>query len=67
VSFENIMKTGDLTAIMTLKGEAIALGKSLVSSEEALNIEHGVICQPIRVLMDRGTYPKAWKRGSLNV
>ena len=55
---------GSLVAIFTLKGEAVALGRALVSTEEALDLKHGAVAGLERVLMERGTYPKVWKTGS---
>jgi len=55
---------GAMVALLTLKGEAVALAKSLLSTEEILDMEHGSVAVPRRVLMPRGTYPKAWKSGS---
>jgi H/ACA ribonucleoprotein complex subunit 4 len=57
-----IMK-GSVTAILTLKGEAVALAEALVSSEEMLSLDHGVIAALRRVVMPRGTYPKVWRSG----
>ena len=55
---------GSLVAIFTLKGEAVALGRALVSTEETLDLKHGAVAGLERVLMERGTYPKVWKTGS---
>jgi predicted rRNA pseudouridine synthase len=50
-------------AILTLKGEAIALGKSLHSTEQILEMDHGSVATLQRVLMPRGLYPRVWKSG----
>jgi H/ACA ribonucleoprotein complex subunit 4 len=56
-----------MVAVLSLKGEAVALAKAMASSEEALNMEHGIVAKTMRVLMTRGTYPKCWKsRGENN-
>jgi H/ACA ribonucleoprotein complex subunit 4 len=52
---------GSMVTIVTLKGEAVALGRATASSEEILRLEHGVVADTKRVLMPRGTYPKCWK------
>jgi H/ACA ribonucleoprotein complex subunit 4 len=57
------IEKGAVVAIFTLKGEAIALGKALVSSQEMLDLHHGVVAGLARVLMPRNTYPKVWKTG----
>ncbi len=51
-------------AIFTLKGEGVALGKALVSTQEMIDLRHGAVAELARVLMPRGTYPKVWKTGS---
>ncbi len=48
-------------AILTLKGEAVALGTATASAEEILQMDHGTISVNSRVLMPRGTYPKLWR------
>ena len=53
-----------MTAILTLKGEAVALAKTLLTTEEILNLKHGTVATLQRVVMPRGTYPKVWKSGS---
>jgi H/ACA ribonucleoprotein complex subunit 4 len=58
------IKKGAILAVFTLKGEAVALGKALASTEEILDLKHGAIVGLERVLMERGTYPKVWKTGS---
>ncbi|PIX31807.1 RNA-guided pseudouridylation complex pseudouridine synthase subunit Cbf5, partial [Candidatus Bathyarchaeota archaeon CG_4_8_14_3_um_filter_42_8] len=45
------------------KGEVVALAKAVASTEDILNMEHGVVAETKRVLMRRGTYPKCWKSG----
>ncbi len=57
------IEKGSILAIFTLKGEAVALGKALVSTQEMLTLSHGAVAGLERVLMLRGTYPKVWKTG----
>ncbi len=57
---DNIVKDS-LIAIMSLKGEAVALATVAVGSEEIVNMEHGIVAKVERVLMPRGKYPKCWK------
>jgi H/ACA ribonucleoprotein complex subunit 4 len=63
LSLETGIKNGSTVTIFSLKGEAVALAKAVASSEEILNMEHGVVAKTERVLMPRGTYPKCWKSG----
>jgi H/ACA ribonucleoprotein complex subunit 4 len=63
VSLETGIKSGSMVAVLSLKGEAVALGRASVSSEQMLDMGHGVVASTERVLMSRGTYPKCWKSG----
>lgn len=64
LSVESGMTKGSVTAIFTLKGEAVALSQALVSSEDMLKLDHGAVAVLRRVVMPRGTYPKVWRSGS---
>jgi H/ACA ribonucleoprotein complex subunit 4 len=61
---ETSIKKGSMTAILTLKGEAVALAKALLSTEEILDLKHGTVATLQRVVMPRGTYPQVWKSGN---
>jgi H/ACA ribonucleoprotein complex subunit 4 len=63
LSVETGIENGSMLAVFTLKGEAVALAKALVSTEEILNLRHGTVATLERVVMPRGTYPKVWKSG----
>lgn len=58
---ETDIKPTDPVAILTLKGEAVALGTAVASTEEMLKATYGIMVKTERVLMPRGTYPKMWK------
>jgi H/ACA ribonucleoprotein complex subunit 4 len=64
LAVESGITEGSVTAILTLKGEAVALAKTLLSTEEILNLKHGAVAALQRVVMPRGTYPKVWKSGN---
>lgn len=66
LSLETGIGDGSKVAVMTLKGEAVALATAVVSTKEALGMEHGLVAKTERVLMPRGTYPKCWKSGEIN-
>ncbi len=66
LSLESGIVKGSVIAILTLKGEAIALAQALVSSEETLQLHHGAVAALRRVVMPRGTYPKVWRSGNKN-
>jgi H/ACA ribonucleoprotein complex subunit 4 len=61
LSLDSGITNGSITTIFTLKGEAVALAKALVSTEETLKLDHGTIATLQRVVMPRGTYPKVWR------
>jgi H/ACA ribonucleoprotein complex subunit 4 len=49
-------------AIMTLKNEIIAFGKSISSTEDIIEKDHGVCVVIDQVYMKKGTYPSIWKK-----
>ncbi len=56
------IKAGSLVAIMTLKGELVALGRAKMTSSEIERAESGVVAEIERVIMPRDLYPPMWKR-----
>jgi H/ACA ribonucleoprotein complex subunit 4 len=60
VSVEDPFSKDSTVAIMTLKEEAVALAKSVMSSESMIQQEKGIAAKVMRVLMSRGTYPRMW-------
>ena len=62
VEVDTEIKKGDLVAILTLKGEGVALVNSLMSTEEIIQKDSGVCSSLSRVLMNKGTYPSIWKK-----
>ena len=65
LSSETGIQKDSMIAVLTLKGEAVALAKALVSTEEILDLRHGTVATLQRVVMPRGTYPKVWKSGNV--
>jgi H/ACA ribonucleoprotein complex subunit 4 len=63
VSLNADIKPNDTVAILTQKGEGVAIAKAIASTEQVLRMNHGLVAKTTRVLMPRGTYPKAWQRG----
>lgn len=49
---------GDVVSIMSLKGEIIALGKTVLSSEDIKFTKKGVAVKTDSVIMNIGTYPE---------
>lgn len=61
LQFDSDIKPTKKVAIMTLKGEAVAIGKAVVSSERIMEKKDGLAAEIERVLMPIGVYPKVWK------
>jgi H/ACA ribonucleoprotein complex subunit 4 len=61
LSLETDIIPGDDVAIFSLKGEAVALARADLSSDGMLSSERGIVARTERVIMEPGTYPKAWK------
>ena len=55
------MQVDDPVAIMTLKNELVAFGRSKMTSREMVNGERGIAVRLERVFMHRGVYPKVEK------
>ncbi len=55
------IERGDEVALVTLKGEAVAVARSRLAAEKVENASRGVIAVPSRVLMAPSTYPRMWK------
>ena len=62
VEVDTDIKKGDTIAIITLKGEGVALAKSLMSTEDIIQKDTGLSANIKRVLMKKGTYPPIWKK-----
>ena len=60
---DNNIAKSNILAIFTLKGEAVALGRAQVSTQEMMDLRHGTVATLARVLMPRNIYPKVWKSG----
>jgi len=62
VEVDTDINKDDLVAVLTLKGEGVALVKSLMTTEEIMQKDTGMCANPERVLMNKGTYPSIWKK-----
>jgi H/ACA ribonucleoprotein complex subunit 4 len=61
VKLDSSIEKNTLVALFSLKGEAVALGRAMMTTREILDQEKGVAAKTERVLMERGTYPAKWK------
>ena len=64
ISVEAEIEKESVVAVLTLKGEAIALADARMSTPGNLDSNHGTVATLQRVVMPRGTYPRVWKSGS---
>ena len=55
------LKKGDIVAIYTQKGEAVALAESTMSEEEIRDATKGYAFETRRIIMAPNTYPKKWR------
>ena len=62
VEIDSDIKKEDLAAVLTLKGEGVALVNTLMPTEEIIQKDNGVCADLERVLMNKGTYPAIWKK-----
>jgi len=62
VEVDTGIKKGDMAAVITLKGEGVALVHSLLPTEEMIQKDTGLCATLERVLMNKGTYPSVWKK-----
>lgn len=62
VAVDSGISPGSMVAVMTLKGELVELAKAVMSTEQILEAEHGIVAKPERVVMSPGTYPREWKK-----
>lgn len=60
VQFEKGIKVNDDVAIMSLKNELVAIGKSLRTSEEIEKMDKGEVVDIERVIMEKDVYPRLW-------
>jgi H/ACA ribonucleoprotein complex subunit 4 len=56
------MKVGEIAAVLSLKGEGVALVKMELPSVQVIEKDTGICATLERVLMNKGTYPSIWKK-----
>jgi len=62
VQIDSDIKKKELAAVLTLKGEGVALVNTLMSTEDIIQKDKGVCASLERVLMKKNTYPSIWKK-----
>ncbi|HOT07498.1 MAG: putative tRNA pseudouridine synthase B [Methanosaeta sp. PtaB.Bin039] len=61
LSLETDINQGDVVAMYTLKGEAVAVGKAAMDSGHMHQARQGLVVSTERVIMETGIYPRRWK------
>ena len=61
--FENGIDVNDEIVLMTTKGEAVAIGVAQMATSVIATVDHGVVSNIKRVIMDRDTYDLRWGYG----
>ncbi len=64
VALDTGIERGSKVAVLTAKGEGVAIGRAEMTSEAMMELSRGVAVTPERVLMAPGTYPKGWRTSS---
>jgi H/ACA ribonucleoprotein complex subunit 4 len=58
------LSKGNPVALMSSKGELVAIGKALMTTDQMASVSKGLAATTERVVMKQGTYPKLWKSKS---
>lgn len=61
--FSDGIELGELVALVSTKGEAIAVAFAQMTTPQLATVEYGVAAKVKRVVMERNTYPKRWGLG----
>ncbi len=64
VKVHDVIEKDSLVLLESVKGEAVALAKAIMNSQQILKTNHGLAAKTNRVLMDRDVYPKIWKEST---
>ncbi|MBA3045527.1 MAG: RNA-guided pseudouridylation complex pseudouridine synthase subunit Cbf5 [Candidatus Thermoplasmatota archaeon] len=59
---DGVFEIGQMVAVMSQKGEGVAVGKAKMESAKILETEKGSALNLERVFMAPGTYPQLWKK-----
>ncbi|MHA2156357.1 MAG: RNA-guided pseudouridylation complex pseudouridine synthase subunit Cbf5 [Candidatus Hodarchaeales archaeon] len=62
IKFTRNIDKNSLLAILTMKGELVAFGRSILTSKKLSELRNGLCAKPIAVFMEKETYPSSWKK-----
>lgn len=65
--YDSGIEKGDVIAIVTTKGEAVAIAFAEMTSSQMASLDHGIVARTKRVIMDRDVYPRRWGLGPVAV
>ncbi len=60
-AYDETLRKGSPAAMMSSRGELVAIGDPLLSAERLAELEKGIALRTRRVFMERGTYPRMWR------
>ncbi len=58
------IRAGSSVSLFTLKGELVALSKAMMTSQQVLEEERGIVARTVRVVMPADTYPRMWRKST---
>ena len=64
LAIDTDIKPKDTVAVLTQKAEAVALARAMITTEETMELNRGIVAKTTRVLMPRGLYPKMWHKAN---
>lgn len=61
--FSPDIELGEQVALVSTKGEAVAIAYAQMTTAQIATVDHGVVAKTKRVVMERDTYPRRWGLG----
>lgn len=58
IELDEDIAEGEKIALLSLKGELVSIARAQASSQQMLEMQKGIVCETLRVIMPRGTYLK---------
>jgi H/ACA ribonucleoprotein complex subunit 4 len=59
---EDVIKANDTVAVLSLKGELVGFGTTLMGSNGLVEAKDGICVKMDRIVMKEGVYPSIWKK-----
>jgi H/ACA ribonucleoprotein complex subunit 4 len=61
VALDEDIRKDEFVAMLTKKGELVALGKATMTSNEIAEAKSGIVTNTRKVIMEKDLYPREWK------